>query len=58
MSEYVHDEDEHPLQCVEDGEDPRKDNGSLVDYQQTKHPRQPQQWQQDEGGFDGAPARV
>ena len=52
----MHDEDEHALQCVEDGEDPRKDNGCAVDDEQAKHPCQAQQWQQDERGFDGAPA--
>ena len=58
MSDHMHDEDEHALQCVEDGEDPCKDNAILVDDEQTEYPRQTQQWQEDEGGFHSTPTEL
>lgn len=55
MSEHMQEEEEDPLQSVQDSEDPRKDNGTFVDYKQTKDPGQPKQWQQDDGGLHYAP---
>ncbi len=55
MPDHVQEEDEDALKGVEDGEDPGEGDGSSVDYEETKDPRQPQQWQQDDGGFHYVP---
>lgn len=36
----MEDEDEHPLQGVEDGEEVRHDHGALIDVHQAKGPGQ------------------
>ena len=51
----MQDEDEDPLQCVEDGEDPGKHDGGLAHDEETKQPRHPQQRQQDKRRLDDRP---
>ena len=41
MPEDVQEEDEEPLEGVEDGEDPCKCNGTTVHYKKTEHPGEP-----------------
>lgn len=39
----MEDEDEHPLQSVEDGEKVRHHNGGFIEEEQAKRPSKPQQ---------------
>ena len=39
------------LSSVEYGEEPGKHGGVDIDGQESKHPRQPKQWEQDNGCF-------
>ena len=43
VSYDMKEEYEESLGGVEDGEEPGKDHSSSVDYQQAKHPREPQE---------------
>lgn len=49
-------EDEHPLQSVEDSEEVSHDNGGLVEKEQTKGPRKPQETEQSECSQHPGPA--
>lgn len=49
LQHTVEDEDEHPLQGVEDGEQVGHDHRALVDIHQAKGPSQAQQAQQGNG---------
>lgn len=48
LEETVEDEDEHPLQGVEDGEEVRHHDGGVVEEKQAEGPGQPQQTEEDE----------
>lgn len=48
LEETVENEDEHPLQGVEDGEEVRHHDGGVVEEKQAKGPGQPQQAEEDE----------
>lgn len=48
LEEAVEDEDEHPLQRVEDGEEVSHHDGRIVEEEQAKGPRQPQKTKQGE----------
>lgn len=39
----MEDEDEHPLQSVEDGKQVSHDNGGFIEEEQAEGPREPQQ---------------
>lgn len=51
----MEDEDEHPLERVEYGEEVRHDHGGLVDEEEAEGPRQTQQTQQGEGPHHPGP---
>ena len=53
----MEDEDEHPLQRVEDGEEVGHDDGALVDVHQAKGPRQAQQAEQRNGSNHPGPRK-
>ena len=46
LEEAVEDEDEHPLQSVEDGEEVSHHNGRFIEEEQAKGPCEPQQTKQ------------
>lgn len=48
LEETVEDEDEHPLQSVEDGEEVRHHDGGVVEEEQAEGPGQPEQAEEDE----------
>jgi len=56
LEEAVEDEDEHPLQSVEDGEEVRHHDGGLVEEEQAEGPRERQQTQENEGPRHPRPA--
>lgn len=43
LEEAVKDEDEHPLQSVEDGEEVSHNNGRFIEEEQAKGPCEPHQ---------------
>lgn len=53
----MEDEDKHSLEGVEDGEEVRHDDGSLVDEEEAEGPGQTQQAQQREGPHHPGPGR-
>lgn len=57
LEETVEDEDEHPLQGVEDGEEVRHHDGGVVEEKQAKGPGQPQQAEEDERPRHPRPAK-
>lgn len=48
----MEDEDKHPLESVEYGEEVRHDNRGLIDEEETEGPCQTQQTQQGKGSHD------
>lgn len=44
----MEDEDEHPLQCVEDGEEVSHDDGRVVQEEQAERPGEAEQTEQRE----------
>lgn len=57
LKETVEDEDEHPLQSVEDGEEVSHHNGSVIEEKQTKGPCQPQETKEDKCSQHPRPAK-
>lgn len=57
LEETVEDEDKHPLQCVEDGEEIRHHNGRIIKEEQAKGPREPQQTEQSKRAQHPRPAK-
>lgn len=53
----MEDEDEHPLQRVEDGEEVRHHDGRLVEEEQAEGPREPQQTKEGKRSQHPRPAK-
>lgn len=53
----MEDEDEHPLQSVEDGKEVSHHNGGVIEEKQAKGPRQPQQTKKGKCSQHPRPAR-
>lgn len=58
LQHAVEDEDEHPLQGVEDGEEVSHDHRALVDVHEAEGPGQAQQAQQGDGTDHPGPGRT
>lgn len=58
LEETVEDEDEHPLQCVEDGEEVGHDDGRIIQEEQPERPGQAKQTEQSERSQHPRPANT
>lgn len=57
LQQTVENEDEHPLQGVEDGEEVRHHYGGFIEEEQAKGPREPQQTEEGERSQHPRPAK-